>query len=307
LILALQWGGTKYAWNSARIIALLVICAVLCFAFMAIQVWKKENATVPPRIIKQRSIAAALWFGFFSAAGMMVLMYYLPIWFQAIKGVSATKSGLMLLPLILPTVIGALVTGVIISKVGYYTPFFFLASILSPVAAGLLSTFTPTTGHAKWIGYQFFFGISLGVGMQQPLNVVQTILSRSDIATGSAVIMFTRFLGSAIFVPVAQNVFLNGLVSKLTNLPDIHVEAITGGGATELRKLASGRDLEVLISDYNGALVHVFYLVTATSAVTIFGSVFVEWRSLKDAAKQQAGTSTDKDVENQQGVVTEIA
>jgi hypothetical protein len=157
-----------------------------------------------------------------------------------------------------------------------------------PIGAGLTTTFTPATGHAKWIGYQVLFGVGLGFGAQQPLNVVQTVLDRSDIATGSALVLFVRFLGSAVFLPVAQNIFLNSLVSKLTNLPGISPSAVTGGGATELRGLASGDDLKTLLSDYNGAIVNVFYVAVATCAVTVFGSIFVEWRSLKARAEEQA-------------------
>lgn len=289
LVLALQWGGTEYSWSSARVIALLVVCGVLCLAFVVIQVWKGEGATIPPRIMKQRSIAGCVWFSFFNGAGVMTMMYYLPIWFQAIKGVSAIESGIMLLPMILSSVITSLASGVIISKVGYYTPFFILSSTIMPIGAGLLSTLTPSTGSAKWIGYQIVFGIGLGFGAQQGMNVVQTVLGRSDISTGSALVLFARFLGSAIFVPVAQNILLNGLVSKLSNLPGINPGTVTGAGATELKNFASGDDLGTLISDYNVALVRVFYMVIATCAITMLGSVCIEWRSLKARAKEQAG------------------
>ncbi|KAL9090656.1 MAG: hypothetical protein Q9165_005144 [Trypethelium subeluteriae] len=293
LVLALQWGGTVYSWKNARIIVLLVLCGVLCLVFLGIQIWKKEEATVPPRIVKQRSVAAALWFGLFNGAGMMVLLYYLPIWFQAVKGVSAIKSGIMLLPMVLSTVLGALVSGFLISKIGYYAPFFLICSIIQPIGAGLMTTFTPSTGHAKWIGYQVIFGIGLGCGTQQPLTVVQTVLDRPDVAIGSAVMMFTRFLGSAVFLPVAQNIFLNSLVKKLTNLPGISPGAVTGGGATDLRNLASGDDLTTLLSDYNTAIINVFYMVVATCAATIFGSVFVEWRSVRARAQEQAGKTKE--------------
>jgi MFS family permease len=300
LILTLQWGGTVYSWDNARIIVLLVIFGLLSLVFVGIQIWKQESATVPPRIVKQRSIAAGLWFGFFNGAGMMVILYYLPIWFQAIKGVDAEKSGLMLLPTILGSVVGSISSGIIIAKLGYYTPFFMISSIMMSVGAGLFTTFTPTTGHAQWIGYQVLFGLGLGFGTQQPINVVQTILDRSDIATGGAVVMFTRFLGSSIFLPIAQNIFVQRLVAKLTNLPDISPKAIIHGGATELRLLATGNDLNILLSDYNGAMVDVFYLNLATAVLTIFGSMFVEWHSLKKTATEQAGIST----ENKDPIVT---
>lgn len=293
LILALQWGGTEYAWKNARIIVLFILFGVLCAAFIGIQIWKGEEATVPPRIMKQRSIAAAIFFGFFNGAGMMVTMYYLPIWFQAIKDVDAIQSGIMLLPTILSTVVGSLSSGVIISRVGYYNPFFIASSILMPIGAGLLSMLKPETGHSKWIGYQIIFGLGLGFGAQQPLNVVQTVLDRPDIATGSALVMFTRFLGSAIFLPVAQNIFLSHLVSKLSNIPSLDPKEVASAGATELKNLVPTSDLKTLLLDYNDALMVVFYMVTATSAVTIFGGVLVEWRSLKARAKSDAAATKD--------------
>ncbi|KAH8734144.1 major facilitator superfamily domain-containing protein [Ilyonectria robusta] len=292
LILALQWGGTTYPWSDARIIVLIVICVVMVVAFIGIQIWKQEDGSIPPRLVKQRSIAAATFYSFFNGGGMMIISYYLPIWFQAIKNVNATKSGIMLLPLILSTIIGTISSGIIISRTGYNTPFFLLSSVMMPIGAGLISTFTPTTGAGKWISYQIILGIGFGFGVQQPMNVVQTILDRADIATGSALVTFVRFLASAVFLPVAQNIFLNTLVKKLTNLPGIDPKTVTGGGATELRSLVSSDDLKTLLADYNVAIRNVSFLAIATCAITILGSVFVEWHNLKDHEKEQEGSAS---------------
>jgi len=77
LLLALQWGGSTYAWGSARIIVLLVLTVVLGAIFVAIQFWKKDNATVPPRIIKQRNMLSGVWFVFFLGAAFFIFIYYL--------------------------------------------------------------------------------------------------------------------------------------------------------------------------------------------------------------------------------------
>lgn len=74
LLLALQWGGTVYPWSDARIIALLTLCPIFLAAFVVVQLWKKETATVPPRIIKQRSVAAGMWLAFSNGASMMTLV-----------------------------------------------------------------------------------------------------------------------------------------------------------------------------------------------------------------------------------------
>jgi predicted small integral membrane protein len=80
LLLALQWGGSKYPWHDGRIIALLVIFGVLALIFGGIQVWKQDNATVPPRVLTQRTVGAGAWFVAMLGAAFFVFVYYLPIW-----------------------------------------------------------------------------------------------------------------------------------------------------------------------------------------------------------------------------------
>ena len=61
LLLALQWGGSKYPWSNGRIIGLFVAFGVLALLWGGIQHWKQDNATVPPRLIRQRTVASAAW------------------------------------------------------------------------------------------------------------------------------------------------------------------------------------------------------------------------------------------------------
>lgn len=76
LLIGLQWGGTRYDWANARIVVLLVLAGLLTMAFIGVQIWKQEKATVPPRILKQRSIAAGTWYSFWLGAAYFLLIYY---------------------------------------------------------------------------------------------------------------------------------------------------------------------------------------------------------------------------------------
>lgn len=76
LLLALQWGGSKYEWNSGRIIALLVLFGVLIIGFIAVQIWKQEKATVPPRIFKNRNVWGSAWFGASLGAAFFIFVYW---------------------------------------------------------------------------------------------------------------------------------------------------------------------------------------------------------------------------------------
>lgn len=77
LLLALQWGGSKYEWNSGRIVALLVLFGVLIIGFLCVQAWKGENATVPPRVFLNRNVWGSAWFGAMLGAGFFAMVYYL--------------------------------------------------------------------------------------------------------------------------------------------------------------------------------------------------------------------------------------
>ena len=79
LLLALSWGGTKYAWGSGRIIALFVLFGIFAVMFAIIQVWQGENATIPIRILKQRSILSATFFSLCLGASFLLFIYYVCI------------------------------------------------------------------------------------------------------------------------------------------------------------------------------------------------------------------------------------
>ena len=289
LLLALQWGGSTYPWKDGRIIALLVLFAVLISVFIAIQHWKKETATVPPRIIKKRSITAGMWSQFCVGSSMMTLVYYVPIWFQAIKGVSAIRSGIDTLPLILSLVVASITAGILVQKLGYYVPFMIANSIIMSIGAGLITTFTPSTNHPKWIGYQIVFGLGLGLGMQQANLAAQAVLSRRDASTGVALIMFCQQLGGAVFVSIGQNVFSNELIKGLRPISGINPAIVVKTGATEIKNVVDVRFVDQVRAAYNGALTKTFTAALVMAALSIIGALFMEWKNIKKGKQDLPG------------------
>lgn len=309
LLLALQWGGSTYAWSNARIIALLVLAIILVAAFIVVQVWNRNNtATVPLRVIKQRTVAGAFWFTFCTSAAMLAMVYYLPIWFQAIKGVDAVSSGLMLLPLILGLVVASIISGILVSRLGYYTPNLLACSIIAPIGAGLLTTLKTTSGRSEWIGYQVIFGMGLGLGMMQANMAVQCVLPKADIPIGTTINSFAQQLGGAVFVSVCQNIFANDLVRGVRRLaPGISPKAIVSTGATDLRNVLSADELSNVLNAYNGALVNAFIVALAMSCFSIFGSSVIEWKSVKKVKDEGAmkGVPPERSGKETTGEVTE--
>ncbi|CAL3964112.1 unnamed protein product [Diplocarpon coronariae] len=255
LLLALQWGGTKYTWGSWRIIILFVFFGILISAFVAIQLWKQETATIPPKIMKNRTMWSATLFSFTLGAAFLLLVYFLPIWFQAVKGASAVKSD---------------------------APFMILSSVFFAVGTGLLSTMTPESDHRKWIGYQCIAGIGIGLGMQQPLIAVQTVLDISLVPIGTSIVIFLQTLGGALFVSIGQNVFTNKLVESLAKYaPDVNPLIVLSIGATSLQRDLPADQLPGVKLAYNAALTKAFLVGAIMAAFTIIGAAAVEWKSVK--------------------------
>ncbi|KAL5356680.1 major facilitator superfamily domain-containing protein [Aspergillus floccosus] len=274
LLLALQWGGTTFPWANGRIIALFVLAGVLLIAFLVIQRKRQDNAMVPPRVITMRPVAFSSLFMTLFAGAYFTIVYYLPIWFQAIKDASAVDSGIMCLPLMLSMVIFSFVAGGGVTATGNPVPFFYLATVLAAAGAGLMTTFEVHTGHPKWIGYQVLLGSGVGMGIQLPIIAVQAVLPAADIPVGTAIVTFCQTFGGAIFVSVAQALFANQLrAGILQTVPGVSPGVVQEVGATNLDSVIDAQHMGAVKVVYNDALVSAWYLAVALFAVAVLGAV----------------------------------
>ncbi len=120
LLMALQWGGTTYGWNDPRIIVMFILFGVLFSAFGYLQYRQGDNATLPLRILKQRSILAGMWYAGCCNGILAMTEYYISIYFQGVRGFTATKSGLLGLPMIAGFSVTLIAAAVGTTMIGYY-------------------------------------------------------------------------------------------------------------------------------------------------------------------------------------------
>jgi MFS family permease len=293
LLLALQWGGSRFQWRDARIIVLFVLFGLLLLAFMGTQIYSPERATVPKRVVKSRSIVFGALFAFSLSSALSIMSYYLPLWFQGIKGASALDSGVMILPIILGMAVGSVVGGVLVTLIGYYPPMMVVCGILTPVASGLLTTFKVDTPQPTWIGYLSLAGIGAGLGFQQPMLAAQTVLDKVDVPTGTSLMIFSQSLAGAVFISVGNTIFLNRLIDDLeTMVSGIDPEMILAVGATSLRELIPPELLDTVLVAYNDAIVYTFYAAVATSGLAFFLAFGMEMKLVKKKPPEAAGSDT---------------
>lgn len=282
LFLAFSWAGTKYPWNSGTVIGLLITFAVLLAAFVYNQLRLGDAAALPLRIVKRRSIVAGLIFMLCTNSTGNVIEYYLPTYYQIVRGYTPAKSGYMMLPIIIAGTLGALVHGAGTSTFGFYAPFMLFASTIMPIAAGLITTFKIDTSYTQIILYTAFSGLAYGIGFSGPQNAVQTVLPTEDLSLGLSIMLFARSFGPALTVAIAQIIFINQLSANLKNIaPGLSQASIEGNGLTEIVKsVPPGKSREVLIG-VDQSLIQTWYLVVGLACTTMVGSLLMEWRSVK--------------------------
>jgi MFS transporter, DHA2 family, glioxin efflux transporter len=185
-ILALQYGGNTHPWNSSVVIGLLVGFVLLAMILVAWEIWLGEYAMMVPRLYKQRSLWSTAPYQFFFMGSYIVLLYYLPIYFQSILNASPIKSGVNNLPLVLAAGVFAIAGGAVVTITGRAQQVMFVGSMLATVSMGLIYTFDIGTPQAKWVGYQFFTGSALAFAIMHGLSVAQANVGPEDLTAVTA-------------------------------------------------------------------------------------------------------------------------
>jgi hypothetical protein len=297
LLLALEWGAAAYAWSSPRLIALLVVFAVLFIAFIVWQYFTRHTtATVPARILFQRSVAFGGASQFCVGSTMLTVSIYIPLWFQAIKQVSAMQSGINTIPLVLSVVVGSIMSGGLTQRIGYYTPFMIMGSSLMAVGTGLLTTWDMNTSTSMWIGYQVILGLGVGCTMQHPNLAVQIVLPKQDVPTGTAILSLCQTLGGAVFTAVGQNLYIDKFSSGLQRIGGLDSKHILEGGATDLtRTVPQALELAVLEAYNNSLTKGTFFAALVVACLAVPAALGMEWRSVKDKQDPKRAAVQDEE------------
>lgn len=290
VLIALQWAGTTYAWSNARVIVLMVLFAILLIVFIVNELWMGSKATIPPKVASQRTVAAASAFAFFNYSQFFIFVYFIPIYFQAIKGVDAEQSGIDTIPLIVANNVASLTSGVLTTTFGTYIQYFYGCSILTSIGGGLITTWQVDSPHSKWIGYQIISGFGTGLALALPQVVVQPDLNPQDIPIAISMTIFFQFFGGALFVSIGNNILNSKLVDYVNDIgiPGFDASKVVQAGATELRRAVPAEYLPQVLVAYNEALRLVFRAGLAMACLSVLAALPLKWRSMKPSKKVEA-------------------
>jgi drug resistance transporter, EmrB/QacA subfamily len=292
LLLALSFGGSKgWAWDSPRIVGLLLGFAVLTVAFLLVE-RRAAEPVLPLRLFNVPSFALANAATFVLGFSMFGAIIYVPLYLQIVKGATPTASGLLMLPMMVGLIVTSIVSGRLISKVGRYKWFTVVGTgvvALGLAAFGKLAIGARPGGAAGYQAgapywqvdlYMVIIGVGLGLSMQPLILAVQNSIDLRDMGIGTSIVTFFRSLGGSVGVAALGAVLSNRLTAALPSSKNLSVN-----------DPASIRQLPVLVQHvieyaFIQALRPVFLTASAVAVFAVVLCLLLPDRELRGAGQQ---------------------
>jgi EmrB/QacA subfamily drug resistance transporter len=217
LLLTAVWGGTTYAWDSGVIISLGILCVVTAGAFVWWETRAKEPL-LPLRLFKNSIFRVSSLLALVSGVAMFAAIIYLPEYQQVVRGYSATKSGLLMLPLVFGLLIASITSGRVISRTGKYRLFPIFGTLITIYGVWLLSHVGIDTN--QWIisVWMFITGVGIGSSLQVMTLAVQNAVHPKDLGTATSTVTFFRSIGSTIGTAILGAVLISRFSAHLAEV-----------------------------------------------------------------------------------------
>ena len=228
LVLLLTWGGSQYAWSSPEIVGLGVLAVVAGVSFCLVEL-RAAEPVLPMHVFRNLNFSLASAMSFIVGLMMFGALTFLPIYQQTVQHLSATGSGLMLIPLMLGSMVTTILAGQVTARTGKYKVFPIIGSV--GMGAGLFLLTQLGVGTSLFVSGVYFavLGIGMGFLMNMTTIIVQNSVSPQDMGVASSSRTFFQQIGGSIGVSVFGVVFARRLTGDLaTRLPGMHLSAAGG-------------------------------------------------------------------------------
>ncbi|KAF5011029.1 hypothetical protein FDECE_2836 [Fusarium decemcellulare] len=264
ILMALDWGGSRYPWGSAPVIGLLCGGAVGAIIFA---LWERkvgDDAMIPASVIGKRQIWASCLTSVFLFCTIMTASFYFSIYYQVIRDTTPFMAGVKMLPSIVSQLVFTMIGGFFVQKLGYPISLAVVGGAMLAVSNGLITTWSTDTSTVEWAGHQVLLGAGRGLSTQIPITVVQAKSEPAMMAVATSLLVFAQTFSGAIIIAIANTIFQQVLSNGLhSQVPQHIAEAITKAGASGVRQVTPTEYVPVVIDSYLNAVISVFYLGVA--------------------------------------------
>lgn len=283
-VMAINFGGAVYAWDSAQMIALWVVAGVVFIVFCLQQklalLTTKENRMFPADFLRMYD----MWLLFIcmscAATCVFVPTYFIPLYFQFIRGDEPLEAGVRLLPFIVVMVFCGLLSGGLMTKSGYYMPWYLLGGCLTLTGGALMYTVDHGTSSARIYGYIAVTGAGAGLYIQASYAVAQAKVASHRIADASGLMSFAQYLGITLSLAISgavfQGVAMDGLTPLFPDSPPAEVRNIITGTSGGLLATLSEAKTQQVLDIIVDAMSKTYVMVLTAGAVTVISAAMMK-------------------------------
>lgn len=230
LVLLCSWGGNEYAWDSWQIFGLGAIAAAGIIAFIIVET-RVPEPLMPLHIFKNVNFSVAGVLSMVVGAAMMGTAAYLPQFQQLVQGDSATNSGLLLLPMMVPMMLTSMAIGQAVSRTGKIRMFPIMGGIALFIGMLLMSQLRVSTSTLEVSLFMIVVGLGVG-GLMQPSSLIaQNSIRLRDMGAGMGANTFLRTIGMSLGTAIFGTIYTGRLTDHLTNTLGPAGAKFTSGGA----------------------------------------------------------------------------
>ncbi|KAJ9648613.1 hypothetical protein H2201_000944 [Coniosporium apollinis] len=294
-LIPISWGGVMYDWTSWRTLTPLIVCGAALVGFVFYEEYVASEPLIRLSVFKSRTAAVTYLGTFCHGVLLWCILYYIPLYFEAVKGLTPVTAGVALFSQTFVVPVMSIVTGTAISITGHWRWAVWTGWFLTTLGCGILIKLEEDTSTVGWVFMNIISG--LGTGMLFPSMAMATQASASNEDQAHAVAMFTfiRAFGQTVGVAVGGVIFQNQMKKQLLMYPllaDMAEEySRDASGLVEIIKhMPDGLEqkLQLRIA-YTDALERVWYVLCVISFIAFVASFWIRPLALDRALETEQG------------------
>ncbi|KAH9879394.1 hypothetical protein J1614_002834 [Plenodomus biglobosus] len=300
-LIPVTWGGVQYPWDSWRTLVPLIVCAAGMIAFVIHQEYFAPNPLIRTSVFKTTSAAILFTSTVFHGIILWGILYYMPLYFEAVKGMGPILAGISMFPWTFTVAPASVATGIAIAVTGRYLWANRLGWFLATLGFGILIMLKPETSTVSWVFLNLVGGLGTGILFPAMALAVQASATAKDQAYAANMFSFFRAFGQTLGVAIGGVIFQNQMKTKMLTFPllaDLADEySKDAAGLIQIIKtMPAGEMKDQLKESYTDALKYIWIVMTVFAGIALLGSVFVKEFDMNGALETDMGFKHEEKV-----------
>lgn len=304
-LVPVTWGGVQYPWDSWRTLVPLILCGIGMIGFVMHQEYVAKNPLIRTAVFKSTSAAILFFSTIVHGIILWAILYYMPLYYQAVKGYSPILTGIALFPWTFTVAPASIATGIAIAVTGHYRWANRAGWALTTLGMGLLLLLKVHTTTVSWVFLQLVGGVGTGMLFAGMALAVQASAVPKDQAYAANMFSFFRAFGQTLGVAIGGVIFQNQMRRKMLTYPllaDMASEySKDAAGLVEIiKEMPAGFSKEQLKESYTEALRYIWIVMLVLSALALISSWFIKPYDMNGAMDTERGFKHEQPVRDEE-------